>query len=105
VKDLGESEWYMVELLDTNVVDDLPQRGFTRDNALRVPSAWRPIEPELHQLCWRVSIVNVTGTRADDVPIYTFGGESSEPACFSWLGAPPTATPTSTFTPTPTLTP
>ena len=105
VKNLTESEWYMVELMDMNTRDDLPQRGFTRDNSLRVPSGWRPVEPELHELCWRVSIVNVTGTRADGLPIYTFGGEESEPACFSWLGAPPTATPTPTFTPTPTSQP
>lgn len=102
VKELAEAEWYMVELADTDLLDDLPRRGFTRDTAFRVPSDWRPDAPEDHRLCWRVSIINVTGTRTDGLPIYTFGGDSSDPSCFSWLGAPPTATPTPTFTPSPT---
>ncbi len=102
VKNLTEHEWYMVELADTNELDRLPQRGFTRDTSFKVPSAWRPNVPEDHRLCWRVSIVNVTGSRADGLPIYTFGGESSDPACFNWLGAFPTPTPTPTFTPSPT---
>lgn len=102
VKNLTDSEWYMVELANTNLLDTLPHRAFTRDTSLIVPSDWRPPVAETHQLCWRVSIVNVTGYRSDGLPIYTFGGESSNPACFNWLGAPPTPTPTPTFTPSPT---
>jgi hypothetical protein len=105
VKNLTPAEWYMVELADTNLLDTLPHRAFTRDTSLIVPADWRPDVPETHQLCWRVSIVNVTGYRSDGLPIYTFGGNSSHPACFDWLGAPPTATPTPTFTPSPTPTP
>jgi len=105
VKELAESEWYMVELVDTNVLDGLPRRGFTRDTSFKIPSEWRPVEAERHRLCWRVSIVNVTGMRADGLPIYTYGGDSSEPACFNWQGAPPTTTPTPTLTPTATIVP
>lgn len=102
VKDLTDSEWYMVELADENELDSLPQRGFTRDSSFKLPPEWRPDIPEEHRLCWRVSVVMVTGYRSDGLPIYTFGGERSEPACFYWLGAYPTATPTPTFTPSPT---
>lgn len=105
VKNLTDAEWYMVEMADTNLLDSLPHRAFTRDTSLIVPADWRPDVPETHQLCWRVSIVNVTGYRSDGLPIYTFGGNSSNPACFNWLGAFPTATPTPTFTPSPTPTP
>ena len=102
VQDLGESEWYMVELVDVNDLDALPWRGFTRDNALQLPPDWRPDIPEDRLMRWRVSLVNVTGWREDGLPIYTFGGEMSEPAYFIWRGAIPTATPTPTFTPSPT---
>jgi LysM repeat protein len=105
VKSLAESEMYMVELTNINDLDGLPQRGFTRDTAFRVPSAWRPDTPELFEMRWRVSIVQVTSTRSDGLPIYTFGGSSSADAFFTWLGAIPTATPTPTSTPTVTPTP
>ncbi|MCP4359014.1 MAG: LysM peptidoglycan-binding domain-containing protein [Chloroflexi bacterium] len=102
VKNLTASEKYMVELTDESELDNLSQRGFTRDSSFKVPSNWRPVVPEDHRLCWRVSIVNVTGTRVDGLPIYTFGGRSSAPDCFTWLGAFPTPTPTATFMPSAT---
>ena len=42
VKDLGEDEWYMVEVRDVDDRDSLPHRGFTRDQSLRLPDEWRP---------------------------------------------------------------
>lgn len=105
VKPLGESEMYMVELTNINDLDALPYRGFTRDTAFRVPTEWRPTTPDPYQMRWRVSIVQVTGTRSDGLPIYTFGGSSSVDAFFTWQGAIPTATPTPTQTPTATPTP
>ena len=105
VKPLAEDEMYMVELTNIDDLDSLPWRGFTRDTAFRVPSTWRPITPELFRMRWRVSIVQVTGSRADGLPIYTFGGSSSAAAFFNWQGAVPTATPTPTQTPTATATP
>jgi len=86
-------------------LDALPYRGFTRDTAYRVPTSWRPNTVDLFQMRWRVSIIQVTGTRSDGLPIYTFGGSSSADAFFSWQGAVPTATPTATPTPTATATP
>ena len=103
VKDLDEAEWYMIELAKLDILDDIPLRAFTRDNSFRLPSSWRPEIPELHNMRWRVSIVQVTGQRADGEFIYEYGGRSSEDATFSWLGAVPTSTPT--MTPTPTETP
>ncbi len=105
VKPLAENEMYMVELSNINDLDSLPWRGFTRDTAFRVPTTWRPTTPDLFEMRWRVSIVQVTATRSDGLPIYTFGGSSSADAFFSWQGAVPTATPTPTFTPTTTPTP
>lgn len=105
VKDLGENEWYMVELTDEDVADSLPLRDFTRDTSFKVPPEWRPalFEPESHQFRWRVSIVQVTGERADGVFTYTYGGRASGDAYFTWLSATPTPTPTPT--PLPTATP
>lgn len=105
VKDLDENEWYMVELLDMDVLDALPFRGFTRDTAFHVPSSWRPVQPEPHQMRWKVSIVQVTGDRSDGEFIYRYGGRSSEEAFFIWLGAIPTPTPTPTPVPTETTQP
>jgi LysM repeat protein len=101
VKDLADVEWYMVEVTDLTAVDSHPMRGFTRQTSFRVPGTWRPILPEFHVFRWRVSIVSVTGERADGSFIYTFGGNRSQDALFNWLGASPTPTPT----PTPTSTP
>ncbi len=103
VKDLDESEWYMIELADLDVLDAIPWRAFTRDNAFRLPGSWRPEIEESHNMRWRISIVQVTGQRIDGELIYEYGGRSSKDAFFSWLGAVPTATPT--LTPTPTETP
>jgi hypothetical protein len=105
VKDLAETEWYMVELTDLDNLDAAPWRGFTRDNAFHVPSTWRPEIPELRNMRWRISIVQVTGQRIDGELIYEYGGRSSEDAYFSWLGAVPTATPTLTPIPTETVLP
>ncbi|MEJ2750482.1 MAG: LysM peptidoglycan-binding domain-containing protein, partial [Anaerolineae bacterium] len=102
VKNLADDEWYMVELTDLDNVDGFPHRGFTRDTAFHVPSSWRPaVEEEAHTLQWRVSIVQVTGRRADGLPIYTYDGQASAPAYFSWEGAIPTPTPPPTATATP----
>jgi LysM repeat protein len=101
VKDLEESEWYMIEVTDLTDVEGHPMRGFTRATAFRVPADWRPDVAETHTMRWRVSIVQVTGRRADGSFVYSFGGNSSEDALFYWLGAVPTATPT--LTPTPQL--
>lgn len=100
VKNLGESEWYMVEMHDLDARDSLPLRGFTRDPSFRVPSAWRPIIPEMRHMQWQVSIVREIGRRSDGELLYTFGGKSSRPGRFIWQGAPPTATPVPTQTPT-----
>lgn len=105
VKPLAENEMYMVELTNIDDLDSLPHRGFSRDTAFRVPFEWRPTTTELFLMRWRVSIVQVTGTRSDGLPIYTFGGTSSADAFFSWQGAIPTATPTPTQTPTAIPTP
>lgn len=102
VKDLAPDEWYMVELADDDELDAVPFRGFTRDNSFRLPSTWRPTTPELRPMRWRVAIVRVTGERVDGRFIYTFGGNTSDPAYFTWLGAIPTPTPTATPTITPT---
>ena len=102
VKDLRDEEWYMIEVADLNLLDVPPYRGFTRDNAYRLPGDWRPDVPETHTFQWRISIVQVTGQRSDGQPIYTYGGRFSQPATFNWLGAIPTATPTATHTPSPT---
>lgn len=101
VKTLAADEWYMVELTDLNDVDSLPHRGFTRDTAFQLPSSWRPAVEETHTLQWRVSIVQVNGRRADGLPIYTYGGQTSAPAYFNWEGAIPTPTPLPTATVTP----
>jgi hypothetical protein len=103
VKDLGDAEWYMVELMNVDELDSMPRRAFTRDNAFRVPESWRPVVPEKHNMRWLVSIVQVTGTRTDGEFIYGYGGLSSKDGFFTWMGAIPTATPT--LTPTPTETP
>ncbi|MFQ5398595.1 MAG: LysM peptidoglycan-binding domain-containing protein [Anaerolineae bacterium] len=105
VKDLAPEESYMVELRDLDEVNGLPHRGFTRDTSFAVPGSWRPTVPQVHTLQWRVSIVVVTGQRADGQPIYRYGGESSEPSTFTWLGAVPTATPLPTATATATPNP
>ncbi len=102
VKDLREDEWYMVELTNLDSLDAIPQRAFTRDTAFRLPSSWRPEIPETHRFRWRISIVQVTGQRADGDFIYKYGGRSSEDAFFGWLGAVPTATPSPTPAPTET---
>ncbi|MBE2198231.1 MAG: LysM peptidoglycan-binding domain-containing protein, partial [Anaerolinea sp.] len=104
VKDLDAAEWYMVELVDLDTPDAPVYRGFTRDTALQIPSDWRPAVPETHLFRWRISIVRVTGVRADGQFLYTYGGEASIPATFTWTGAFPTPTPTPTATPSPTPT-
>ncbi|MEW5987757.1 MAG: LysM peptidoglycan-binding domain-containing protein [Chloroflexota bacterium] len=101
VKDLAADEWYMVEATDLTAVDSHPLRAFTRQNSFQLPSTWRPAVPELHYFRWRVSIVRVTGRRADGAFIYTYGGTTSQDSDFYWLGVVPTPTPT--VTPTATL--
>jgi LysM repeat protein len=109
VRDLAEDEWYMVEVSDMDNLDAAPWRGFTRDNSFQVPSSWRPTVEEPHQMRWRVSLVKVTGFREDGLPLFTFGGQSSADAFFTWQGAipmpTPTHTPTAMATPLPTVEP
>lgn len=105
LKDLAEDEWYMVELTDMDRLDAAPWRGFTRDNAFQVPSSWRPPVAAPHQMRWRVSLVQVTGFREDGLPLFTYGGQSSDDAFFIWEGAVPTPTPAPTATPTATAIP
>lgn len=105
VKDLAEDEWYMAEVVDLDNPDQPPYRAFTRDTAVQVPASWRPDVAETHLFRWRVSIVQVTGERSDGRFLYTYGGESSDPHTFTWLGAVPTPTPTATPTATPTVPP
>ena len=100
VKDLALEEWYMVELTDLAEEGQHPQRAFTRDNAFRVPGSWRPSIDAYHDFRWRISIVTVSGQRADGGFIYTFGGRFSEDGYFNWRGAVPTTTPTPTHTAT-----
>lgn len=103
LKDLAAEEWYMVEVTDMDQLDAAPWRGFTRDTAFQLPSSWRPPLPETRRMRWRVSIVKVTDFRQDGLPIYTYGGRSSDEGFFIWEGAIPTPTPTAT--PPPTATP
>jgi LysM repeat protein len=105
VKDLAENEWYMVEMLDTSVDDAFPNRGFTRDSSFRVPSDWRPEAAELRPMRWQVSIVQVNGQRSDGAFTYTYGGESSRPRLFNWLGAVPTPMVAPTLQASPTSAP
>lgn len=103
VQDLAPDEYYMVEVTDLTAVDSHPRRAFTRQTSFQIPADWRADEDALHEFRWRVSIVRVTGQRADGSFIYTYGGRASQDGSFFWLGAVPTPTPT--FTPTPTNTP
>jgi len=100
VKTLAEDEWYMVEFTDITNVDAYPNRAFTRQTSLQIPSDWRFTIPEIHRYRWVVQIINVTGERLDGSFIYTFGGNRSEDAYFNWVGAIPTATPSPSITPT-----
>ncbi len=100
VKALADDEWYMVEFTDLTNVDTYPNRAFTRQTSLQIPSDWRHIIPETHRYRWVVQIINVTGERQDGSFIYTFGGNRSEDAYFKWIGAIPTATPRPSVTPT-----
>lgn len=105
VKNLEESEWYMVEMLDLNAVDSHPHRAFTRQTSLQIPSSWRPEVPAERLIRWRVSIVQVTGRRDDGGFIFTYGGAASNDGYFTWMGAIPTPTPTATPTPEATAMP
>jgi hypothetical protein len=78
IKDLEPDEWYMVEMTDISEVGMHPYRGFTRQTSFRVPAAWRPQEERVHDFEWRISIVRVTGQRADGSLIYTFGGRPGD---------------------------
>jgi LysM repeat protein len=101
VKDLAADEWYMVEVTNLSLVDSHPYRGFSRQTSFTLPESWRPQRVAMHQFRWRVSIIRVTGQRSDGLFTYTYGGNASADAYFTWLGAVPTATPT----PTPTAVP
>ncbi|NLF66699.1 MAG: LysM peptidoglycan-binding domain-containing protein [Chloroflexi bacterium] len=101
IKDLEPDEWYMVTMTDISEPGLHPQRGFTRQTSFQVPTSWRPPVDAVRDMEWNVTIVRVTGQRADGSLIYTFGGRSGDTALLSWLGAVPTPTPTPTPTPQP----
>jgi LysM repeat protein len=101
VKDLDQTEWYMVEVADLDEIDSLPRRAFTRDNSFQIPASWRPEGPETHLIRWRVGVVTVTGKRSDGQNIYGYGGEFSEESLFYWSGSseatvPPISAPSDT---------
>jgi LysM repeat protein len=98
IKDLEPDESYMVEMTDVSEVGLHPYRGFTRQTSFRVPPSWRPQEERVHDFEWRVTIVRITGQRADGSLIYSFGGRPGTASSLSWLGAIPTPTPTATPT-------
>lgn len=102
VEDLAPEEYYMVEITNMRLVDMHPYRGFTRANSFQIPAEWRPAVSEQHEYRWRVSLVKVTGQRADGTFIYTYAGQTSPSWYFYWQGIEPSPTPTPTFTPTPT---
>lgn len=105
VQNLREDEQYMVELINSEMLEAEIWRAFTRNTYFKLPSHWRPTSEELQQYRWRVSIVRVTDYRSDGLPIYTVGGRSSNWAHFDWMGAVPTPTPLPTATPTTPPTP
>jgi LysM repeat protein len=90
VKDLAPDEWYMVELTNLTWVDSHPFRAFTRQSSFAVPHTWGPLAsgPASSESSyrWRVSIVRVTGQRSDGSFIYTYGGNPSQDAFFTWRG-------------------
>ena len=85
VKNLTDTEWYMVEASEQDVIDGLPYRGFTRDTSFNVPQSWQPQDLGSHLMRWRVSIVEVTSRRSDGGFVYTYGGRSSADSFFSWV--------------------
>jgi LysM repeat protein len=86
VKDLADNEWYMVEVTHLTAIDSVPHRAFTRDTALQLSPDWQPATAGEHEFRWRVSIVQVTGERQDGRFTYTYGGQQSRPAYFTWQG-------------------
>ncbi len=84
VKNLDDDEWYMIELTDLTDVDSHPRRAFTRQNSFQLPEDWTPLDNDVHDIRWRISIVRITGQRDDGSFIYTFGGRSSDDAYFKW---------------------
>lgn len=88
VKDLDESEWYMVELTNLDDIDGLARREFTRDTSLQLPASASPANRETARMRWRVSIVQVVGQRSDGKFIFGYGGEASEGSYFTWTGGP-----------------
>jgi LysM repeat protein len=84
VKALTADEYYMVELLNLAQPDSRPYRAFTRDTAVRIPLTLRPESGQTELFRWRVTIVRVTGQRADGQFTYTYGGNPSIEALFYW---------------------
>jgi LysM repeat protein len=84
VKALMADEYYMVELVNLSHADSRPYRAFTRDTAVRIPLALRPESGQTELFRWRVTIVRVTGQRADGQFTYTYGGNPSIEALFYW---------------------
>jgi LysM repeat protein len=88
VKNLAPDEWYMVELTNLTLVDSHPFRAFTRQSSFVVPGAWGPpltgVASGESTYRWRVSIVRVTGQRSDGSFTYTYGGNPSQDALFTW---------------------
>jgi LysM repeat protein len=84
VKALMAEEYYMVELVNLSRPDSRPYRAFTRDTAVRLPLYLRPEPGETDLFRWRVTIVRITGERADGQFTYTYGGTPSQELLFYW---------------------
>lgn len=83
VRQLGENEQYMVEVIDLTDVDSHPRRLFTRSAGVSLPDSWEPVDGE-HDFVWRVSLVTIDGRRDNGGYIYTIIGAESVARQFSW---------------------
>lgn len=69
-RDLGEAEWYMIEITHLSAADPRPYRTFTRDTSYQLLG---DLESGLYR--WRVSFVNLTSERP---PTYQWNGPATE---------------------------
>lgn len=83
VRQLGDNERYMVEVVDLTDVDVHPYRLFTRSSAVTLPAEWAP-SANAHDYVWRVSVVNINGRRENGGYIYSIQGAESAARTFSW---------------------
>jgi LysM repeat protein len=83
VKQLGENERYMVEVIDQTDVDVHPKRLFTQSAGVPLPADWAPASGE-HRYVWRVSLVEISGRRDNGGFVYSIVGAESVPKTFTW---------------------